>query len=966
MIISKKSKSDDRLYRYLRLQNNLRCLVVQDKDVEKSSACLHVGVGSLYDPPQANGLAHFLEHMLFLGTKKYPSENYYSQHIQQNGGQKNAATSENYTYYYFDVKNEAFPKAVDIFSQFFKEPLFTETATEREMNAVDSEYKKNLSDDGRRIFQMEKSVIVRPGSVLNKFSTGGMETLKHEGIRDELLKFHEDYYSSNIMRLVLVGRDSLENLEKLAVENFSDVVNKEVVLKDLSNEIVYDENSLGKLYKVVPHKNLKKILIHWNLPYSEHLWNQKPSSIISHLIGHEGPNSLLSQLIKEGLATSLQSSNSSRMDCIDQFSVSVGLTDKGEENYQRVVELVYQYINQLKQSGIPKYVFDEKKRMYELSFEYKTKQSAISYAQTLAARMLKFIEDEEFNDLLWRPHALEVFDPEELQRRMNLLTPQNSFVIFQSKKNEKEDSVLLKEKWYGTPYSIEKIPDDTISYLAKVLPSLEVNLGLPPRNEFIPQQLNEIKILRDLENTKPAFPMKISENPQVWFKQDDTFDQPFLQVNMKLQTYDCAYPVTALSQMFIVLWKACLLEFNRELSYMGSLAGIGESNGLSMEYLSWTIFSYNDVVVTKYIAETLKSLQNYDVTKEIFEDIKNLKIRSYENSLKSEPYQRIDSKLYTLIMKNNLDIPELLKALKEELDFETFVNMKNQWLRNLRIEWFVTGHITQKDAMQIVHDSEAAIKHRKITQEEIQEQRLIKLPYNYLAEYEELNADTENPNSAALAIYQYELKTPLKQAINSVLFQLLKEPFFNQLRTQQQLGYIVQCAPMITRKVIHGKFLVQSSVKDPDYLILKMNEFLLNIRDNVIPTLTDEQIETSKKAIINSLQQKDLNLGQEAGRYWDEILTGDYEFSSREIKIEALRQVQKQDVIEYFNELFFNNPKRLNLKFYSHGHFDNKDELNANIQANQKFYQDNCKIFKQEKIENYRQFKLSHFQFPRL
>lgn len=103
------SKNDDRLYRYLRLPNNLRCLLVSDQDVEKSAACLHVGVGSLYDPLHVNGLAHFLEHMLFLGTEKYPEENAYSKFVQSNGGTKNAATSEDYTYYYFDVKNEAFP-----------------------------------------------------------------------------------------------------------------------------------------------------------------------------------------------------------------------------------------------------------------------------------------------------------------------------------------------------------------------------------------------------------------------------------------------------------------------------------------------------------------------------------------------------------------------------------------------------------------------------------------------------------------------------------------------------------------------------------------------------------------------------------------------------------------------------------------------------------------------------------------
>ena len=88
---------------------------------------------------------------MFLGTKKYPDEGHYATFILKNGGAKNAATGEDYTYYYFDVKNEAFTEAVDIFSQFFKEPLFSESATEREMNAVDSEYRKNLSEDLRRL-----------------------------------------------------------------------------------------------------------------------------------------------------------------------------------------------------------------------------------------------------------------------------------------------------------------------------------------------------------------------------------------------------------------------------------------------------------------------------------------------------------------------------------------------------------------------------------------------------------------------------------------------------------------------------------------------------------------------------------------------------------------------------------------------------------------------------------------------
>ena len=93
--------------------------------------------------------------------------------------------------------------------------MFTESATDREMNAVDSEYKKNLSEDSRRLLQIEKSEVVKKGSILNRFSTGGLETLQIPTIREDLLGFHERYYSSNIMNLVMVGKHSIEELEQI-------------------------------------------------------------------------------------------------------------------------------------------------------------------------------------------------------------------------------------------------------------------------------------------------------------------------------------------------------------------------------------------------------------------------------------------------------------------------------------------------------------------------------------------------------------------------------------------------------------------------------------------------------------------------------------------------------------------------------------------------------------------------------
>ena len=138
------SPNDKRSYRYLILPNRLSVILVHDEETEKSSACVDVRVGSMADPKEMPGLAHFLEHMLFLGTATYPVENAYSSFLNSHGGMSNAYTDQENTVYYFDVQNSAFEEALNMFSSFFTCPLFSEAATARETNAVDSENQKNL------------------------------------------------------------------------------------------------------------------------------------------------------------------------------------------------------------------------------------------------------------------------------------------------------------------------------------------------------------------------------------------------------------------------------------------------------------------------------------------------------------------------------------------------------------------------------------------------------------------------------------------------------------------------------------------------------------------------------------------------------------------------------------------------------------------------------------------------------
>ncbi|KAG9318651.1 Metalloenzyme, LuxS/M16 peptidase-like protein [Chiua virens] len=98
-----KSQFDQRQYRVIRLDNGLTAMLVHDPHTENAAASLDVAVGHLSDPDDMPGLAHFCEHLLFMGTQQFPKENEYSEYLSKNNGGSNAYTSSSNTNYHFRV-----------------------------------------------------------------------------------------------------------------------------------------------------------------------------------------------------------------------------------------------------------------------------------------------------------------------------------------------------------------------------------------------------------------------------------------------------------------------------------------------------------------------------------------------------------------------------------------------------------------------------------------------------------------------------------------------------------------------------------------------------------------------------------------------------------------------------------------------------------------------------------------------
>ena len=192
------------------LDNELKVYLLSDPDFNVSAASLAVDVGSLENPDNRLGLAHFLEHMLFLGTEKFPDVDEYSSYLKNNGGFSNAYTTTDHTNYQFQVLPDALEGAIDRFAQFFIGPLFTEEYTAREVNAVNSEHQKNIMNDGRRSYRFSQ-LFAKEGHPEQKFSTGDIETLGDID-RTELLDFYDKHYSSNKMGLAILSTHSLDQL----------------------------------------------------------------------------------------------------------------------------------------------------------------------------------------------------------------------------------------------------------------------------------------------------------------------------------------------------------------------------------------------------------------------------------------------------------------------------------------------------------------------------------------------------------------------------------------------------------------------------------------------------------------------------------------------------------------------------------------------------------------------------------
>ena len=342
----KQCPNDPKDYHAVTLKNGLRVLLIHNQESNKSAAALAVNVGHFSDPKERQGMAHFLEHMLFLGTEKYPDGSEYQKFISQYGGSNNAWTATEHTCFFFDIPHNHFEEALDRFGQFFSAPLLSAEFVNKERQNIDAEFKLKLKDDIRRIYDVHKETINQTHP-FSQFSVGNIDTLAdhpNTSMQSEIKAFFEKFYRADYMTLTIEGPQSLEQLTLFAEQKFSAIKPATKALEPITAPLYLPEHQLKRIH-IQPVKNDKQLIISFAMPCIDKYYRHKPESLLAYLLGHEGSGSILTLLKNKQWAMGLSAGSGINGSNFKDFNISIPLTENGEKHIDEIIDIVFSYIS---------------------------------------------------------------------------------------------------------------------------------------------------------------------------------------------------------------------------------------------------------------------------------------------------------------------------------------------------------------------------------------------------------------------------------------------------------------------------------------------------------------------------------------------------------------------------------------------------------------------------------------------
>jgi len=880
--IPKVSPFDDRDYRVLTLENGLQALLVSDPEADKAAASMNVRVGSAQDPDDLQGLAHFLEHMLFLGTEPYPQSDAYQQYISDNAGSHNAFTAQQDTNYFFDIEPSALPGALDRFSEFFLSPLFNADHLESERNIVHSEYMARIRDESRRENDVLNQLL-NPDNPTTGFAVGSRDTLADpEGeatLRERVIDFYHRYYDANVMNLAVVAPQPLDELEALVVERFADIPDHDLSAPTIDAPLI-DPDTLPRYVERQSLQDRRQLRFYFPIPDPTDEYRTKPTQLIAHLLGDEGDGSLLAVLREAGLADGL-SAGVGRGDGNEAlFTVSISLTPAGAERLDDIEATLFAAIEQIRADGLAEWRYDEQKSLSEQAFRFQQHGAPQQEATRLAMSLSRY----PVEDVQYAAYRMDGMDSERQQRYLDALT-QDNMLRFYSAPDVESDTV---SPWFNTQWKEQ--PPTAIGQALS-------GLALPEPNPFIASDLT-------LQGGQDEQPTALIETPTftAWHMQDSRFNTPSVEWRVSLQHPSASY--SAEEAVLTRLLAGWLNDSLNEPLYPARIAGqsfsaYAHARGMTLSFSGWRDGQ------TPLIEQAIEQLQQADISTGAFERVRYQLQREWRNAPQASLTGQASRALGEALLTPQWSTAELLEA-SQRLEKRHLENFRRRFLDDLYIDAMAVGNLNAEQAQEQANLIRGALTPR-LTRDDIPPLT----PLEVSSESEILHPHSTREESLVLRYLQGRDTSVEEQARLSVLAQWLDTPFYQQLRTEEQLGYIVNAgySPMLEAPGI--SLIVQSPDVDSSTIAERMDAFM-EAAEARLNTLSNGELAAHRQAVHDRLNQRDTSLPSMTNRYWQATALDEVRFDRREQLAALALDVSVEELQSLWPELL---SRQLDIRF---------------------------------------------------
>jgi len=903
--------NDRKSYEYTTFENGLKVLAVHDPKASKSGFAVAVSAGSFYDPVELPGLAHFCEHLLFLGTKKYPDEASFDTFLSMHDGSNNAFTEQERTVFYNEISHAGFDEGMDRFSQFFISPLFKQELVGRELQAVNSEHLKNVPDQGRRLWELMRST-AKKSSVVNRFYTGTVESLHHGDNTTvaALKKYHSGNYCAPRMTLVMTSNLPLAKQLEVAHAHFDGVASGaghcSPTPREFSEEKPFDNaESLGRLIQMRSDSK-PQLWMMFPLPPMLKAYKSQPASMIEYALGYAGPKSLKSQLKSKGLISDIGMQ-------VDQSSaatlvfITFDLTPDGSEKIEELSSVVFNYLKQVRSQTDANVnnVYQTLQKMSLVTFKYQEAPDSVQdLVSALAGNMMSYAPA----DVLSGDTTIDQLDSKLVQQLLKQLSPENVNMALATKGFNDKDANQANP-YYKVKFAQNPIPESWRKAWGKSVEGADMHT--PPALKYVPSNFALIT------DTAGEVPQKLdkSDNVELWWLGKGLFALPTAQIRVKLTVpgKDFATPaLAAMRRLHSELSSNGLEEPMEDLSACGLSWNLQDSStGFS---LSMDGYSEHLAALVSHVSA---GIYKPPTDAERFMRAQQKLVAALEDTTSKMPYEHAMEALSVVSTNSVFSRLDMISALKTTTLAAFKGYLTNLGANGMRIQVLVTGNVDADGARHLSKTLVTELGTSKVLRKE-EAARSQALKSSGDVEVRMQNPIPQDSNNAVVDAYQFGVPSVADRVKLLMLGKMISQPAYDELRTKQQLGYVVFAVVFPHLSTLQLVMIVQGAKKAPDDIDGRI-EAVLDKFTHTLHNISASEFKSWKASLRSTINVKDQNMAQEADRIWAQIASDELCFNRKQLALDYLDAFDAPLEVAAEFERMRKQPRKVSVRLFGAG-----------------------------------------------